>query len=51
MMNVKQSMEWELAEETEVLGENLAHCQFVHLESHMTWPGLEPWPPRCEAGD
>jgi hypothetical protein len=35
-----------LAGETEVLGENLSQCQFVHLKSHVTWPGIEFWPPR-----
>jgi hypothetical protein len=44
MMNVEQSVEWELAGKTEVLGENLAQCHFVHHKSHMTWPGLEPVP-------
>jgi hypothetical protein len=45
------SVEWELTGETEVLGENLSQCHFVHHKSHMTWPGLEPGPPRWEAGD
>jgi hypothetical protein len=37
MMGVEQSVEWEFARETEVLGENLLQCHFVHHESHMTW--------------
>jgi hypothetical protein len=47
MVIVEQSVQYELAGETEVLGENLSYCQFVHHKSHMTWPG----PPRWEAGD
>jgi hypothetical protein len=51
MMDVKQSVEWELAGETEVLGENLPQCPLVHHKFHMTLPGLELGPPSWEAGD
>jgi hypothetical protein len=51
IMNLEQSVEWELTGETEVLGENLPQCHFVHHKSHMTLPGIEPGPPRWEAGD
>jgi hypothetical protein len=36
IMMVEQSVECELAGETEVLGENLPHCHFVHQKFHMT---------------
>jgi hypothetical protein len=51
MVTVEQLVEWKLAGEAEVLGENLSQHHFVHHESHMTGPGLEPGPPRWEAND
>jgi hypothetical protein len=35
MMSVEQSVEC-LAEETEVLRENLHQCRFIHHKSHIT---------------
>jgi hypothetical protein len=41
-MIVVQLVEWRLAGETEILGENLPQSHFVHHKFHMTRPGLEP---------
>jgi hypothetical protein len=48
MMSVEQSVKWELAGKTEVLGENLPQCRFVHHKSPKTWPRIEPGPPQCQ---
>jgi hypothetical protein len=41
-MRIENLVEWWLAGETEVLGENLLQCHFFHHKSHMTWPGANP---------
>jgi hypothetical protein len=38
MVIVEKLVEWRLAGETEVLGENLPQRHFVHHKSHMTRP-------------
>jgi hypothetical protein len=48
MVIVEKLVEWRLAGETEVLGENLPQCRCIHLKSHMTRPRFEPGPPRWE---
>jgi hypothetical protein len=37
-MNMEQLVEWELAAETEVFGENLPQFRYVHHKSQ--WPDL-----------
>jgi hypothetical protein len=49
-MGVEQSAEL-VAEETDILGENVGQFRFVHHKSHVTSPGLQPGPPQWEAGD
>jgi hypothetical protein len=44
-------VEWRLAGETEVLGENIPQRHFAHYKSHLTRPGFKPGPPRWEASD
>jgi hypothetical protein len=39
-----------VGKETEVLGENLPQCLFVHHKFYML-SGREPGPPRWEASD
>jgi hypothetical protein len=49
IMIMKNLVEW-LAGESEVLGENLPQCRFVHHKPHML-SGSEPGPARWEASD
>jgi hypothetical protein len=39
MISVEKSVEYELAGEREVLGENLPQYHFIHHKSHMTFLG------------
>jgi hypothetical protein len=39
---VEQLVEWRLAGETEVLGENLPQRHFVHHKFHLPDPGSNP---------
>jgi hypothetical protein len=45
-MVIENLLEW-LAGETEVLGENLPQCLFIHHKPQML-PGREPGPSRWE---
>jgi hypothetical protein len=51
IMIMEKLVEWRLAGETEVLGENLPQRHFVYHKPHLTRPGFEPGPPRWEASD
>jgi hypothetical protein len=49
---LEQLVEWRLAGETEVLGENLSQRHFVHHKiPHDQTRGSNPGPPRWEASD
>jgi hypothetical protein len=48
-MMMEKSVEW-LAGETEVLGQNLPQCRFVH-HKHRKLHGRKPGLPRWEASD
>jgi hypothetical protein len=50
MIMVMEKLVELLAGETEILGENLPQCRFVHQKPHML-PGREPGPPRWDASD
>jgi hypothetical protein len=50
IMMMEKLVEWWLAWKTEVFGENLSQCRFVHHKPHMQ-PGREPGPSRWEASD
>jgi hypothetical protein len=41
-MNMEQLVERESVEETEVLGENVAQCHFVHQKFHLNAMGSNP---------
>jgi hypothetical protein len=43
MVIMELLVEWRLAEEIEVLGENLPQCHFVHHKFHMTLAQARTW--------
>jgi hypothetical protein len=51
IVRMENLVDYRLAGETEVLGENLPQSHFVHNKYHLTRPGSEPGPPRWEASD
>jgi hypothetical protein len=51
IIGVRQSVEWGLSGETELLGGNPFQYHFAHHKSHMNWPETKPELPWWEAGD
>jgi hypothetical protein len=51
IMMTENLVEWRLAGETEVLGENVPQRHCVYHKFHLPDPMLEPVPPRWEASD
>jgi hypothetical protein len=51
IMMMENFVEWRLAGETEVLGENPPQRHFVQRKSHLAIHGIEPGPPRWEASN
>jgi hypothetical protein len=44
LLSMESSVEWELLEETEVIGKILLQCHFFHHESRKTQTRIEPAP-------
>jgi hypothetical protein len=51
IVRTENLVKWKLAEETQVLGENLPQRHFYNLKFHLIRPEREPGPPRWEACD